>query len=109
MRRRDATASRTFSRPDRLALAAQSSARRRSGKSALHSRQRQSRMPAQRRARGVLTPERRTAALPQAVQAHPRALTAAQRRCHVRCDETECCDPTLGKVGWGRGRSVTGT
>jgi hypothetical protein len=93
---------------DRLAGDDQSSPRRLSGKRALHSRQRQSHMPAQRRARGVLTPERRTAMLPQAVQAHPRALTAAQRRCQVRCDERECGDATLGKVGWGRGRSVTG-
>ena len=108
MRRRGATASRTFSDPDRLALDDQSSPRRRSGKSALQSRQRQSRIPAQRRASGVLTPERRTAMLPQAVQAHPRALTAAQRRCQVRCDEMECCEATLRKVGWGRGRGVTG-
>ena len=46
--------------------------------------------------------------LPQAVHAHPRALTAAQRRCQVRCDEMECGEATLGKVGWGRGRGVTG-
>jgi hypothetical protein len=73
---------------DRVAPDGQSSARRLSGKSALHSRQRQSRIPAQRRARGVLTLDRRTAALPQAVQAHWRARTAAQSRCHVRCDDT---------------------